>query len=158
MNHEALRDDVERRLATLEGEEGAISVEVAHDECTVRAEPGYLHPVLASLRDSGFDMLVFVTAVDRAESMEVVYRLGSTKRPEQLFVKARLDRAAPEAPTATDLWPAAGWHERETADLFGLTFAGHPDPRALILPEDWVGYPLRKDYEDPSMERRPDYM
>jgi NADH:ubiquinone oxidoreductase subunit C len=61
-------------------------------------------------------------------------------------VKVKLYGEDARVPTVSDLWPAANWLEREVLDLFGITFDGHPDPRRLLMPEDWEGYPLRKDY------------
>ncbi len=65
---------------------------------------------------------------------------------ERVRVKARFAEGE-EVPTATDLWAAANWMEREVYDMFGVRFAGHPDLRRILLPEDWTGYPLRKDYD-----------
>ena len=75
-----------------------------------------------------------------------------------IIVRTRLPRIEPHITSVTDLWPGANWHEREVFDLFGITFDGHPDLRRLLLPDDWVGHPLRKDYEDAGMIRRPDYL
>jgi NADH:ubiquinone oxidoreductase subunit C len=63
--------------------------------------------------------------------------------------KVKLDRAQPEVDTVCDIWRTAEFHEREVFELFGVNFIGHPDLRKLILPDDWQGFPLRKDYEDP---------
>jgi NADH-quinone oxidoreductase subunit C len=65
-------------------------------------------------------------------------------------VRVRVPRDGARVPTVSDVWPAAEWHERETYDLFGIGFDGHPDLRRILCPEDWVGWPLRKDYEFPT--------
>jgi len=64
-------------------------------------------------------------------------------------IKSKLDRATPMIDTVCDIWRTAEFHEREVFEMFGVEFKNHPDLRKLILPEDWVGYPLRKDYDDP---------
>jgi NADH-quinone oxidoreductase subunit C len=119
--------------------------------------PERLHEAMEGLKTLGFDMLGMVTAVDFGEEFELVYRLRAREMGVAIIVRARLPRHTPRAASVTDLWPAADWHEREVYDLFGIVFEGHPDLRRILLPDDWVGHPLRKDYEDPSIIRRPDY-
>jgi NADH-quinone oxidoreductase subunit C len=105
-----------------------------------------------SLRDRAelrFDVLVELTAVDfapREPRFEVVYILLSIEHRLRLRLKVRLPGAAARIPTVSDVWPAANWLEREVWDLFGIEFEAHPDPRRLLMPEDWDGFPLRKDY------------
>jgi len=84
-------------------------------------------------------------------SIDVVYHLASYKYHNVCVLKVRLPRDRPEVPTIEGLWKAANWFERETYDLLGVTFAGHPNLKRLLLPEDWEGYPLRKDYEEKPM-------
>ncbi len=67
----------------------------------------------------------------------------------EFSIRVTTDRNAPHLPTVSHLWPAADWHEREVFDLFGIVFDNHPDLRRILCPDDWVGYPLRKDYEFP---------
>jgi NADH-quinone oxidoreductase subunit C len=108
--------------------------------------------VLRTLRDRDdlkFELLSEMTAVDfwpREPRFEVVYILVSFAHRSRLRLKVRLDGADPHLDTATPLWSAANWLEREIWDLFGIAFDGHPDPRRLLMPEDWQGYPGRKDY------------
>ncbi len=102
-----------------------------------------------------FDLLLMVTGVDRPDaegggSIEVVYHLLSTTEGHELVLKAVLPRENPVCPSAVPIYPAALWHERETFDLLGVEFTGHPDLRRILCPEDWVGHPLRKDYEYPE--------
>lgn len=96
-----------------------------------------------------FDCLSNLTAVDRKDKFEVVYHLFSYKNKHSLTIKAYLprdDNARIE--TLEDLWSAANWLEREVYDLFGIKFDGHSDLRRIMLPDDWVGHPLRKDYKE----------
>jgi NADH-quinone oxidoreductase subunit C len=108
--------------------------------------------VMQRLRDHPelrFTLLAELTAVDfwpREPRFELVYLLVSIERAARLRVKVRLDGDDPHVATLTGLWPAANWLEREVWDMFGIAFDGHPDPRRLLMPEDWDGYPLRKDY------------
>jgi len=122
-------------------------------------EPERLREHLLFLRDQlSFHHLVFLTALDRpAESeLELVYRLFSYESRLSVMVRFRVPRDAGRVPTVSDLFRTAEWHERETAELFGLEFTGHPDPRRLLLPDDLEGYPLRKDFTHPNMPRLPE--
>ena len=100
-----------------------------------------------------FDMLSCVTGIDNGPekgSMEVLYELYSIPYGVALRLKVVLDRPEKElaeVPSLTGIWKAANWLERETYDLLGINFEGHPDMRRILLPADWEGYPLRKDYE-----------
>jgi NADH-quinone oxidoreductase subunit C len=75
----------------------------------------------------------------------VVYSLLSLSRNARLHLKVQLPGEHPRVPTVTGVWPTANWHEREAFDFYGITFDGHPDLTRILLPEDWVGWPLRKD-------------
>lgn len=117
--------------------------------------------VMRHLRDTaGFDFLVSVTAVDyfgREPRFEVVYHLRSMATGNRLRVKVGLheEEGGPsaEVPTVSDLWQTANWQEREVYDMFGVKFAGHPDLRRILMYEEFVGHPLRKDY--PKEKRQP---
>lgn len=96
-----------------------------------------------------FDMLSCVTAIDNgaeAATMEIVYNLYSIPYNIQLMVKVMLPRENPAIATVSHIWKTAGWHEREAYDMFGIIFNGHTDLRRILMPADWEGYPLRKDY------------
>jgi len=94
-----------------------------------------------------FDYLSFVTSIDWKTHFEVVYYLVSTLHKHKLVLKVKVeDRVNPEVPTISPLWPTADWQEREIFDLMGIRFAGHYNLRRILLPDDWEGYPLRKDY------------
>jgi len=115
----------------------------------VVVQPDSIIPVLEYLKlEADFDYLVDVTAVDwpkRAERFDIVYILYSFSRNERIRVKAHIPEGyKPE--TATSVHLTANWLEREVYDMFGIEFAGHPDMRRILLPEEWQGFPLRKDY------------
>jgi NADH-quinone oxidoreductase subunit C len=96
-----------------------------------------------------FDMLSCVTGIDngvQAATMEVVYNLYSIPYNFQLMVKVILPRENPVIDTVTHLWKSADWMEREVFDMYGIVFTNHPDLRRILMPADWEGYPLRKDY------------
>ena len=98
-----------------------------------------------------FDMLSCLTGLDNgpeANSMEVIYNLYSIPYDHSLMVKAILPRKKPEIESVSGIWHTAEWHEREAQDLLGITFLNHPDPRRILLPNDWEGHPLRKDYQE----------
>jgi NADH-quinone oxidoreductase subunit C len=115
--------------------------------------------LMTGLKADGFDMLVGVTGVDylthpgrdlpagvAAERFEVVVELVSIPHNRRIRVRLQVPGADPVAPSLFDLWPGAEAHERETYDLFGVRFDGHPDLTRILMPEDWEGHPLRKDY------------
>ncbi len=98
-----------------------------------------------------FDFLACISAVDYVADNQLcaVYDLYSTGHKHWFAVKVYTDRDNPQIPSVMDIWPAADWHEREAFDLMGIVFDGHSDLRRILLPEDWVGHPLRKDYQFP---------
>lgn len=119
---------------------------------TIQVPVAALRQTCAALRDTpGLEYVAFsdVTAADffpgRDPRFDVVYHLVSPHRRERVRVKVAVADGEP-VPTMTELWPGAGWPERELFDLFGIVFEGHADLRRLLMPEDWEGYPLRKDY------------
>lgn len=105
-----------------------------------------------------FDYLECLSGVDlgpKAGRIGVVYHLMSIPRGHRIVLKCFVPRtneadSLPELPSVTSIWRTAEWHEREAYDLVGIHFAGHPDLRRILLPEDWPGHPLRKDYENPE--------
>lgn len=127
-----------------------ISVEQKLGEWTVEVAPDRLLHVCAWLKNEWqFERLSSVTAVDwpeREPRFDVVYHLHSIARNERLRVKCRAGGEAPEIDSVTQVWRAADWYEREVFDLFGIRFRNHPDLRRIMMPEDWQGHPLRKDY------------
>jgi NADH-quinone oxidoreductase subunit C len=104
---------------------------------------------LASEPSLRFTFLSDLTTVDRfpmEPRFELNYHLLSIERSLRLRLRVRVAGAQPEVPTVTGVWPTANWHERESFDLFGIRFRGHPDLRRILMPEEWEGHPLRKDY------------
>ncbi|MGE5719399.1 MAG: NADH-quinone oxidoreductase subunit C, partial [Nocardioidaceae bacterium] len=119
---------------------------------------------LAHCRDEptlAFDVLMDLTAVDYLKfpgredgpRFEIVYHLVSITHNHRLRLKVRVDEDDASVPSAVALWPIANWLEREVWDMFGVRFEGHPDPRRLLMYEEFVGHPLRKDY--PINRRQP---
>jgi NADH/F420H2 dehydrogenase subunit C len=99
------------------------------------------------LRDQlGFDLLSSISGVDMLDHLETVYHIRSTTRGQLLQLKVRLDNERPEVDSVISVWPTANWLERETYDLFGIRFAGHPDLRRILLDDDFEGYPLLKSF------------
>jgi NADH-quinone oxidoreductase subunit C len=123
---------------------------VERGELTLEIAPGKIASVCGFLKyDQQFVRLSSVTAVDwypREPRFEVVYHLHSIERNERVRLKCRLAGPAPEIDSATGVWRGADWYEREVFDLFGIRFRNHPDLRRIMMPDDWEGYPLRKDY------------
>ena len=122
------------------------------DELTLYIDRHSLREACVVLRDdesTSFNFLANITCVDWYPSeprFEVVYHLHSIARNQRVRLKCRLSGENPEIDSATAVWRAANWYERETFDLFGIRFRNHPDLRRIMLPDDWEGHPLRKDY------------
>ncbi len=104
--------------------------------------------------DLAFDNLMCLSAVDYPKEtpprMEVVYHLLSYAHGHTFALKVHLPRENPAVATVEAIWGVANWHEREAYDLFGIAFLGHGDLRRILLPDDWIGHPLRKDWQDPD--------
>ena len=118
-----------------------VNVQDIHSICS------FLH----SSQHTFFDYLSNLTGVDYGPErgqMAVVYHLFSIPFDFQLCLKVLLDRNQPTIPSVSDIWKTADWHEREAFDLFGIRFENHPDLRRILLPADWEGHPLRKDYAE----------
>lgn len=114
----------------------------------------------ACLKDNkglSFDSLHCLSAVDKKESMELVYIFHSLAHRRMLTVKVQLSKDDLNVDTLTHLWKSADWFEREAYDLFGINFIGHPDLRRILNPEDWPGFPLRKDYAHPQLIKKPEF-
>lgn len=114
--------------------------------------PDKIHILAKTLKENSetkMDYLFCQTAVDRKDGFHVVYHLTSSVFRHSVMLRTILtDKANPVVPTVSDVWKAAEYYEREIFDLFGIRFENHPDLRRIFLEDDWVGYPLRKDYKD----------
>jgi NADH-quinone oxidoreductase subunit C len=142
-------------VASLQAELPGATVEPAPAvdlQTTIFISRDELPAVARALRDRPelrYALLVDVTAIDyhpREPRFELVYLLVSLEHRRRLRLKVRLRGDDAHVGTVSGVWPAANWLEREVWDLFGIVFDGHPDPRRLLMPEDWEGFPLRKDY------------
>lgn len=122
------------------------------EEMTIYLDRSSLREACTLLRDDAdcaFNFLSNVTCVDWYPSeprFEVVYHLLSISKKERVRLKVRMDSGSPVIESLTSVWPGANYFEREVFDLFGIRFSGHPYLRRILMPEDWEGYPLRKDY------------
>jgi NADH/F420H2 dehydrogenase subunit C len=104
------------------------------------------------LRDQlGFDMLSCISGVDMLDHLETVYNLRSLTRGQLLQLKVRLDHEKPEVDSVVSVWPTANWLERETYDMYGIRFTGHPDLRRMLLDDEFEGYPLLKSFHQVPM-------
>lgn len=113
--------------------------------------------LLKSDEELDFDYLEFESCVDHPpDSLHFVAYFRSLSKGHRVALKVILERTHPSLPSIADLWTNADWNEREIFDLFGVVFHEHPDLRRLMMPEDWEGHPLRKDYLHPNVVKRPD--
>jgi NADH-quinone oxidoreductase subunit C len=113
-----------------------------------------IRDALSALKSDGFRLLVFLTCVDHLvdasrefpERYELVYQLRDMEKPEGIRVRTFIGGESPRIDSVSDIFPPANWEERETYDMFGIVFANHPDLTRILMPDDWVGHPLRRDY------------
>jgi NADH-quinone oxidoreductase subunit C len=119
-------------------------------ECLLFVAPHRIVPACLHLRDAlGFERLVGISCIDRypvEPRFEVLYLFHSISRNERIKFKVILESDNPEVESLTPHWPGAEWYERETFDLFGIRFLNHPDLRRIMMPDDWQGHPLRRDF------------
>jgi NADH-quinone oxidoreductase subunit C len=127
--------------------------EEAFGEVSVRVGRDRIAEVSAYLRDEeGFELLSDLSGVDYLgvappeDRFLVAYHVTSLSRRVRLRLRVFVPDGDERVPTVSGVWPTANWHEREVYDFFGITFAGHPDLRRILMPDDWEGFPLRKDY------------
>ena len=126
------------------------------DFLALEIEREHLVAVCRFLRDQlGFDLLSCVSGVDMLDHLETVYHVRSTTRGQLLQLKVRLDHERPEVDSVVSVWPTANWLERETYDLFGIRFAGHPDLRRMLLDDDFEGHPLLKSFHQVPLTVKP---
>jgi len=128
-----------------------VQVEEFRGEFTLFIKPENIQKILLELRDQyDFNVCMDVTAVDyypqETPRFHVIYQLYSMPNNIRLQVRTRLDGNSPKLDSVQHIYSSANWKEREVYDLFGIRFTGHPDLRRMVMPEDWVGHPLRKDY------------
>jgi NADH-quinone oxidoreductase subunit C len=118
-------------------------------ELTLSVSTEEIRPAAAALQAAGYNFFEDMTAVDwfpSAPRFQLSYHLLSHAFKERIRLRAMVDEATPSVESITSLWPAANFYEREVFDLFGIRFEGHPNLRRILMPDDWEGYPLRKDY------------
>lgn len=126
------------------------------DYLGLEVEREYLVAVCRFLRDHvGFDLLTSISGVDMLDHLETVYHIRSIARGQLIQLKVRLDHQQPDVDSVASIWPTANWLERETYDMFGIHFAGHPDLRRMLLDDDFDGYPLLKSFHQVPMTVKP---
>jgi NADH/F420H2 dehydrogenase subunit C len=106
--------------------------------------------ILKDLPGIGFDFLALLTALEIKNGYQAIYSLHSTKTKKSIRIKVTVSKDNPELPSVSHIWSTADWYEREAFDMIGIKFTGHPNLKRILNPENWEGFPLRKDYIPPS--------
>jgi NADH-quinone oxidoreductase subunit C len=127
---------------------------VSAGDAWITVDPANIHDALSGLKDEGYRLLLFLTCVDHLVDAsrkwpgryEIVYQLRNMDTLEQLRVRSFIDGDPPRIDSVYDVFPPANWDERETYDMFGVVFNDHPDLTRILMPDDWVGHPLRRDH------------
>jgi NADH-quinone oxidoreductase subunit C len=126
-----------------------IDTEFAHQRAVLNAAPEQIREVVGTLMTRGYSFLASLHGVDyypEEPRLGVLYELLDMTEVDRISVRARVSTEDPHIPSVVDLWPGAEFPERETFDMFGVVFDGHPDMRRILMPEDFDGYPQRRDY------------
>jgi len=152
LSYQDLEEDALLQKLKEKFSEGIVSGQSFLNQPTYTVSVACLYDVMVELKDSpdwDFDYLIDLTALDYLGDEKrfcMVYHLYSYKHDRLIRIKARISEEE-VAPSVTSIWKTAGWMEREVYDLFGIEFSGHDDLRRILLPDDWHGHPLRKDYD-----------
>jgi NADH-quinone oxidoreductase subunit C len=129
--------------------DGLVDARFDRSELTLAVDKDDVVPALRALQAAGYDFFEDMTAVDWYPSIprfQLSYHILSHEYKERIRLRAMLDEADPTVESITSIWQGANYFEREVFDLFGIRFAGHPNMRRILMPDDWQGHPLRKDY------------
>lgn len=129
--------------------DGLLDARFDHNELTLTVGPSDIVPALEALKAAGYNAFEDMTAVDwypNEPRFQLSYHILSHAFKERIRLRAMVSGDAPSVESATAVWPGANYYEREVFDLFGVRFEGHPNLRRILMPEDWTGHPLRKDY------------
>jgi NADH-quinone oxidoreductase subunit C len=143
---------VAQRVRSAVAEDAVVGTAYAHEQAMLEVAPSRVREVLSYLFDADeepYDLLMSVHGVDYLPAeprLGVHYQLLSRARLDRLGVKVRVSVEDPVVPSVVDLFPTADHQEREVYDMFGVLFDGHPDPRRILMPEDYEGYPQRRDF------------
>lgn len=152
-------EDIISTLKSALGKETVISLDENSTPKCVEIASENLIPVMNHLHETEglyFDALSCITGLDNgteANTIEIIYNLYSIPYDQHLMLKVALDRKDPVIDSLCSLWKTADWQEREVYDLLGVEFRNHPDLRRILLPADWEGFPLRKDYQEQTYYR-----
>lgn len=152
-------EQILEQIKTVLTESVITNIDEASSPKAIFIDASSLFSVMNLLHDNEnlyFDSLSCLTGLDNGEeagTMEVIYNLYSIPFDHHLMVKVIVNRANPVLPTITSIWKTADWQEREAYDMLGIKFEDHPDLRRILMPADWDGYPLRKDYKEQEYYR-----
>jgi NADH-quinone oxidoreductase subunit C len=140
------REEIKELIASIEP---AVVFDETGEWLNIQVEPAAFRQLAESLFQRSFNYLFCLTCIDWKTHLTMVYHLSGTTHRQSIVLKIKLDREQPSINTVSDIWRTAEFHEREVFELFGVNFLHHPDLRRLILTDDFEGFPLRKDFEDP---------
>jgi NADH-quinone oxidoreductase subunit C len=144
--------DIFNRLQTAFPAAG-LALEETQPAAVCRVPREALLDVALKLRDDStlhFEALMCLSGLDRGTELHTVYHLDSMQHHHQFTLRCVVSKDDPQTPSVSAIWPTAEWHERESYDMFGIVYTGHPDPRRILCADDWEGHPLRKDYKAPE--------
>lgn len=141
-------DEIIKHLQDTFPEAGLVEEDTKPDK-VLRVSASALHQVCLALRDDpalAFNCLMCLSGLEMGDELQTVYHLYSMNHRHKFTIRCGVSKEEPSTPTVSDIWATAEWHERESFDLLGIVYENHPDPRRILLPDDWEGHPLRKDY------------